>query len=59
MAHDLSKLLKVPVDTLHLTRDEFYSQEHRDGVGEAIWGQYRACYEESVIPPLLLRRRSG
>ena len=46
MAKDLSKLLKVPVDTLHLTKEEFYSQEHREGVGEAIWSQYRACYEE-------------
>jgi hypothetical protein len=46
MARDLAKLLKVPVDTLHLTKEEFYSTEHRQGVGEAIWAQYRACYEE-------------
>lgn len=46
MAQDLSKVLKVQVETLGLTKEEFYSQEHREEVGEAMWSQYRACYEQ-------------
>lgn len=45
MAADLSKVLKVQVETLGLSKEEFYSAEHRESTGEAMWAQYRVCYE--------------
>lgn len=46
MAEDMSKVLKVHVETLDLSKEEFYSTEHREATGEAMWAQYRACYEQ-------------
>lgn len=46
MAADMSKVLKVQVGTLGLSKEEFYSQGHREATGEAMWAQYRACYEQ-------------
>jgi hypothetical protein len=46
MAAALSKVLKLQVETLGLSKEEFYSAEHRESTGEAMWAQYRACYEQ-------------
>lgn len=46
MAKHLSKISKRQVETLHLTKDEFYHPKHRARFGNAMWAQYRACLEE-------------
>lgn len=45
MASDMAKVFKVQVETLGLSKEDFYSAEHREATGEAMWSQYRACYE--------------
>jgi hypothetical protein len=46
MAKHLSKISKKQVETLNLTKEEFYQPKHRARVGDAMWAQYRACLEE-------------
>ncbi|RSH93074.1 hypothetical protein EHS25_007427 [Saitozyma podzolica] len=49
MAKHLSKISKKQVETLHLTKEEFYQPKHRARVGDAMWAQYRACLEDQFV----------
>ncbi|ORX37542.1 hypothetical protein BD324DRAFT_622315 [Kockovaella imperatae] len=48
MAHDLSKIVKKPVNTNHVSRDTFHSPEHREKLGETTWTHYKAILEGMV-----------
>lgn len=45
MATMLSKATGKNIDTLHLTKDEFYSEKHKEDVGDLFWPQYRNYVE--------------
>jgi hypothetical protein len=45
MATMLSKATGKEIDTLRLSKEEFYSDKHREEVGEVFWPQYRNYVE--------------
>lgn len=45
MATMLSKATGKNIDTLRLTKDDFYSEKHKEQVGEFFWPQYRNYVE--------------
>jgi hypothetical protein len=45
MATMLSKATGKEIDTLRLSKEEFYSDKHRESVGEVFWPQYRNYVE--------------
>ena len=49
MARDIAKVTKQRVDPGKLTKEEFYSDEHKKKLGEAQWKSYRAYMEGRVF----------
>jgi hypothetical protein len=45
MAVMLSKATGKEIDTLRLSKEEFYSDSHREKVGDLFWPQYRNYVE--------------
>jgi hypothetical protein len=43
------------IDTLRLSKEEFYSEKHRESVGEVFWPQYRNYVEGWVSLSLMAR----
>lgn len=53
MATMLSKATGKNVDTLGITKEEFYSEKHKESVGDLFWPQYRNYVEGCVTHSLL------
>lgn len=51
----LSKATGKEIDTLRLSKEEFYSEKHRESVGEVFWPQYRNYVEGWVSFSLVAR----
>lgn len=47
----LSKATGKNIDTLRLTKEDFYSEKHKEEVGELFWPQYRNYVEGYVHIP--------
>ena len=45
MARDLAKITKKPVNTNHVSREEFDSPRHREKLGDKTWTHYKAILE--------------
>ena len=46
MARDLSKVFKEPVKTRAISKDHFYSEEHKQTIGDRQWLHFKAIMEK-------------
>ena len=45
MADELSHIFHQPVETGHISKETFYSDQHRHKIGQVAWTHYKAFYE--------------